>query len=520
MTIAVEQPPARRRDRFMKNVLWSWLGVAASVITGIWLSPYIIHKLGDEAFGIWTLVFAFLEYYWLLDLGFRSATLKYAAHYRATGEDDKVNEVVNTGLAYSVAIAALMLILTFTLSGYASRFFRISAEYRIVFTALVAMVGSGWAVGSIFNLFSAVVEGYQRFDITSRIWISTIALRTVGLVAVLWLGYRLKAMAAVVLATLALGYILNYITLRRVFPPLRFSMSSMRLSMFRQMLAYGVHTSVATIGGQVLNQGAPLLLAHFLPTAFVGYFSLPVRLLRYSVDMVCKVGFVTGASAAEMAAKGEYAAVYEMGLYVNRYCLALFSPLALALCLYGKEFLQLWISPTFALQSAPIIPVIAVCTTLGIAGQFNSSSILYGLGKHRGFAYSLLVEAIIGMVAMYWAIPQYGIMAAAWITSVLMVLNRGLFTSWLFTAGVGRNLGKYLGGIYAGPILTAVPAFLGAWWIKLHWLPGRTWVEVLTGMSLLAILYYGLAFFVCLKKEHQSVPWRWLQARLHAGRAA
>jgi O-antigen/teichoic acid export membrane protein len=520
MTTAVEQPPARRRDRFMKNVLWSWLGVATSIITGFWLSPFIFRKLGDEAFGIWTLVFAFLEYYWLLDLGFRSATLKYAAHYRATGEDDKVNEVINTGLAYSIAIAVLMLFATFTLSGYANRFFLISDEYLNVFTVLVAMVGSGWAVGSIFNLFSAAVEGYQRFDVTSRIWISTIALRTVGLVAVLWLGYRMKAMAAVVLATLAFGYLLNYITLRRVFPSLRFSMSSMRLSMFRQMLAYGVHTSVATVGGQVLNQGAPLLLGHFLPTAFVGYFAQPVRLLRYSVDMVCKVGFVTGASAAEMAAKGEYSAVYDMGLYVNRYCLALFSPLALALCLYGQEFMRLWMSPAFALQSAPIIPVIAVCTTLGIAGQFNSSSILYGLGKHRGYAYSLLVEAILGMIAMYFAIPHYGIMGAAWITSVLMVLNRGLFTSWLFCAAVDRHFGRYLEGIYAGPILVALPVFVGAWWIKLHWLPGRTWAEVLTGMGLLAILYYGLAFFVCLKKEHQSLSWRWVQARLHAGRAA
>ena len=318
---------------------------------------------------------------------------------------------------------------------------------------------------------------------------------------------------------MALGYFLNYVTLRGVFPPLRFSISSMRFSMFRQMLAYGVHTCVAAIGGQVLNQGAPLLLGHFLPTAFVGYFALPVRLLRYSVDMVCKVGSVTGASAAEMAAKGEYSAVYDMGLYVNRYCLALFSPLALALCLYGREFLQLWIRPEFAMQSAPIIPVIAVCTTLGIAGQFNSSSILYGLGKHRGYAYSLLVEAILGMIAMYLAIPRYGIMGAAWITSVLMVLNRGVFTSWLFSEGVGRNFGGYLWGIYAGPILTAIPAFVAVWWIKLHWLPGRTWAEVLTGMGLLAIMYYGLGFFICLKKEHQSISWRWVQSRLHGGSA-
>jgi O-antigen/teichoic acid export membrane protein len=318
---------------------------------------------------------------------------------------------------------------------------------------------------------------------------------------------------------LAFGYFLNYITLRKVFPALRFSMSSMRLSMFRQMFAYGMHTCVATIGGQVLNQGAPVLLGHFLPTAFVGYFSLPVRLLRYSVDMVGKVGMVTGAGAAEMAAKGEYSAIYDMGLYVNRYCLILFSPPALALCLYGKEFLQLWIRPEFALHSAPIIPVLAVSTTLGIAGQFNSSAILYGLGKHRGYAYSLLVEAVLGVIVMYIAIPRYGIAGAAWITSVLMVLNRGLFTAWLFCEAVGSSFGRFLGGVYVSPILAAVPTFAGAWWLKLRWLPGRTWAEVLTGMGLMATVYYGLTFFICLKKEHRSFAWHWVQSRLHGGGA-
>ena len=497
----------------MKNVLWSWTGVVASIFTGFWLSPYIIRKLGNEGYGVWALAFSFLEYYWLLDLGFRSATLKYSAHYRATGEDDKVNEVVNTGVAYSAMTAALLIFATLCLAGYADRFFQISAAYRTVFTTLIVMVGSAWAVGTVFSLLSGVVEGYQRFDLTSRVWILTTALRALGLLIVLALGYKLKAMAAVAITALAVGYAYNYRNLREVFPALHFSFSRVKLPMFRQMLGYGVHTSVATVAAQLLNQAGPLLVGHFLPTAFVGYFVLPVRLLSYSVDMVCKVGFVTGSNAAEMAARREYDAVYKMGLYVNRYCYALFAPLALALCLYGTELLRVWINPEFALHGGPIIRVIAVGTTLGIAAQFNSSSILYGLGKHPRYAYSLLIEAILSSAAIYVAIPRYGIVGAAWVTAVFMVLNRGLVTSWLFCQGVERGVGAYLRGVYLRPTLAGIPVFLGGWWIKVHWLPGKKWIEVLGGMGLLASTYYLVAFFVCLEKEHQSIPWRWASER-------
>jgi O-antigen/teichoic acid export membrane protein len=184
--------------------------------------------------------------------------------------------------------------------------------------------------------------------------------------------------------------------------------------------------------------------------------------------------------------------------------------LALALSLYGTELLRVWINPEFALNSGPIIPAIAISTTLGIAAQFNSSSILFGLGKHRGYAYSLLIEAILSCAAIYVAVPRYGIAGAAWVTAAFLVLNRGLVTSWLFSRAVEQSFGAYLRGVYVRPTLAAIPAFLGAWWIKVHWLPGRNWIEVLGGMGLLAAIYYLVAFPVCVEKEHRSIPWRWV----------
>ena len=509
-----------RRERFLKNVLWSWTGVVASIFTGLWLSPYIIRKLGNEGYGVWSLAFSFLEYYWLLDLGFRSATVKYSAHYRATGENDKVNEVVNTGVAYSGVTAALLVFATLSLAGYVNRFFQISAAYQTVFTTLVVMVGTTWAVGTVFSLLSGVVEGYQRFDLTSRVWILTTALRALGLLIVLALGYKLKAMALVAIGALAIGYAYNYHNLREVFPALHFSLSGIKMSMFRRMLGYGVHTAVATVSMQVLNQAGPLLVGHFLPTAFVGYFLLPVRLLRYSVDMVCRVGSVTTSAAAEMAARRDFVAVYKMALYVNRYCYALFAPLALALGLYGTELLRVWINPEFALNGGPIVTVIAVSVTWGIAAQYNSSSILFGLGKHQRYAYSLLIEAILSSTAIYIAIPRYGIAGAAWVTAVFMVLNRGLVTSWLFARAVEHGFLAYLRGVYLRPTLAAIPAYLGGWWIKIHWLPGRGWIQVLGGMGLVTAAYYLVAFFVCLEKEHRSIPRRWVTERFRPHPAA
>ena len=39
-----------------RNIGSNWLGLAVAILVGFFLSPFILHKLGDEAFGLWILV--------------------------------------------------------------------------------------------------------------------------------------------------------------------------------------------------------------------------------------------------------------------------------------------------------------------------------------------------------------------------------------------------------------------------------------------------------------------------------
>jgi len=90
---------------------WLSQGPALALVAGLLLSPYVIHHLGDERYGIWVLVFSLVDYYGLVDFGFRSAVVKYAAHFRATGEMDRLETLISTGLAYfsiaAIAVAAV-----------------------------------------------------------------------------------------------------------------------------------------------------------------------------------------------------------------------------------------------------------------------------------------------------------------------------------------------------------------------------------------------------------------------------
>jgi O-antigen/teichoic acid export membrane protein len=83
------------------------VGAATNVLVGIFLSPFILHRLGDAAYGIWVLIFSVTGYYGMFDLGIRSSIIRYVSKYIATGDKEKLAQFVNTALFSYTGIGLL-----------------------------------------------------------------------------------------------------------------------------------------------------------------------------------------------------------------------------------------------------------------------------------------------------------------------------------------------------------------------------------------------------------------------------
>src|SRR5215471_3210338 len=73
--------------RGLGNALYSILEYIALPVTMVIATPYLIHRLGVEQFGLWMLVLAIVGSMGTLSTGFGAATIKYVAGFR--GRDDR-----------------------------------------------------------------------------------------------------------------------------------------------------------------------------------------------------------------------------------------------------------------------------------------------------------------------------------------------------------------------------------------------------------------------------------------------
>ena len=178
-------------------------------------------------------------------------------------------------------------------------------------------------------------------------------------------------------------------------------------------------------------------------------------------------------------------------------------PLALVFWTFGDRIFNLWV-PSIAKYSAPLLPILLSGYMIAVVAQFSSGMLLQGLGRHQIFARGLLVESIAVLAGLIFVLPRYGIIGGAYVISLCMVANRGLFAPWLVSREMRLSFPWFMHSIYTWPVVTAIPVALLATVLRFSILPGKTWFQLLEVSSFVTTLYFALAIFICLPASHRS----------------
>src|SRR5713226_9245507 len=106
--------PMRKPEKrqIIKNVGSSWFALGVNILVGIFLSPFILHRLGDTAFGIWVLIFSLTGYYGIFDFGIRSSIIRYVSKYTATRDVEEVSRLINSAMFTYTGVGALSMLVT------------------------------------------------------------------------------------------------------------------------------------------------------------------------------------------------------------------------------------------------------------------------------------------------------------------------------------------------------------------------------------------------------------------------
>lgn len=442
------------RIQAARNITSNWFGLAVAMAVGLFLSPFILHKLGDSAFGLWILVFSISGYYGLFDLGIRSSIIKYVAKYAATRDYQNLARIINTSLVSYCCVALVLVAVSGVGSWYIDRIFRIAPGFLPTARLLFLMVGVALALGFPLSVFGGALQALQKYHWLNFIQVVSNLLRALLIVIALDHG---RGLLAVALITVALPLIASsaYVAIVRRLIPVPFGRQYIDKASFSRLINYGAITFLAIVADKLRFQSDAMVIGVFLSATAITYFSIGSKLVEYGNSVVDSMADTFLPMSSHFDAMGDRGRMRELFINGNRACAMIIFPICLVFLILGKSIIEAWVGPKYV-SSYAILVLLAVPRTLYRA-QAASTRIVFGMAKHKVLALAFLIEGVANLALSVALIRHFGLIGEAVGTAIPLLCTSLVFLPYYVCRLLKVRVTEFLVQAYGSPLKICVP---------------------------------------------------------------
>ena len=483
-----------RKIDIIKNVSSSWFSLGVNILVGIFLSPFILHRLGNTAYGAWVLVFSVTGYYGLFDLGIRSSIVRYVSTYTARQDTEGLSRIINTGLAGYAAIGMLAMTATLVVSNYVDSLFRLPPNFVGTARVLFLIVGAAVSLGFPFGIFGGILEGLSRFYAVNATNVVSTLIRAALIVLALNRGYGLLAVATI---TVVLPFIASGVRAAIVLHvlPLRFGWKYVDRSALREIASYSSVSFLLMISYKLRFKTDEIVVSTFLSVTAVTFFSIGDRLVDYTGEVVSGLSQLVIPMSGQSDAKGDMDRLRRIFVAGNRSCALIVFPITATLIILGKSVLTAWVGARYVAPCYPVLLTLLIPSTLVFA-QAASPRILYGMARHKSLAWVTAMEGIANLILSIVLIRPFGVVGDALGTAIPLTCTALFFLPRHLTRMLNIKLRSFLVQAYSLPILLVFPTVLMLLLMR-SWFFARTYRQVALQIIIAMIPYaLGLAWAI------------------------
>lgn len=442
--------------KFAFNVVMNWAATGVGMLVPFFLTPFVVRSLGTEAYGVWILSASTVSYLNLLDLGMRSAVIRFVSKAKAEGATNEVRDVVGAALWFRLFIALIVACLSVALAISFPHLFRIPPSLTRSSQLTVLLCALGVAVTLITGVFGAVLAAVHRFDRLSTIAMLQTVGRAGGVLLLLKTGRGLVSLALWELIVVSLSGLAITLSAIRLVPACRARIQKPELALLRKIWSYSFVTFIWIIAVQVIISSDNLMVGHFVSVRLAAFYAIGGSLVTYSGQVVSALTTTFTPLASSMEASGKLKELRQLLIRGTQATLVLSLPISLALLFRGRTFIGLWMGPTYMDVSGSILQILLIAQFMSVAVS-TAGSVMMATGKHIGPAKCAVVEACLNVLLTLLLCRRFGAYGVAWGTSVAVTLVTLVFWPRYIQKNLDIPIGTYLKSGWGKAVLGSLP---------------------------------------------------------------
>jgi O-antigen/teichoic acid export membrane protein len=395
------------------------------------LVPVFLLHWGADGYSDWLVLMSAAGFVAMLDMGLQAYFGNALQMVWARGEREAFRRMLHNGLAvYAVITAvALPVVVGGALAGAWRGWLNLQGPGAPSASAALALLGLYMLVsiplGIVFQIYRARGDYALGVMITNARRIVTI----VAIVAVLWCGGGMAALASTFLGLSLAFWIALVVHQKRRYPDLAFGLALPDRAVLRELAAVCPFYAVLPVAMTVTLQGSVILIST-LAAAGAGVVAFTtIRTLCGMARMVAmEIGNVPGIEIARQYAQGDMAALARMYRFTGRLAGGLCGGLAGMIAVIGPPFLEIWTLGRVPFDGAVFWPLLAAAAAAGPA--IAGTKMMEYNNRPRALAGAHAAAGAVTLALCLALIPSMGAAGAAWAVLAAEICALGVPIPW------------------------------------------------------------------------------------------
>jgi O-antigen/teichoic acid export membrane protein len=412
-----------RTERFLGGFTIGYVHMAVATAVGLWLTPFLLTRLGAETYGLWLVGTQIVAYLLLMDLGVVALLPRETAYVTGrTGRSDSPELGALVEQTMTLAVAQMPLVI----AGSIVAVWWLPESWQPLRTPLAFVLGMFVATFPL-RTFQAALTGLQDLAFVARVQFGAWMLGTALTVVLVLGGFGLSSMAVGWCATQVCLVVACAVRISMRFPaavPRRLSLGEVRSA--REYVTRSFWVAVSQTAQALLNGTDLIIVGAVLGPAAVVPYACTGKLIAVLANQPQSILQSAAPALSELRHSDDRARMFQVSAALSQATLAASGLVACIVLSVNRGFVSWWVGPEqFAGFGLTFLMLAAM-----LARHFNTTYVysLFCFGHERRLALTALADGLVTIGAGIVLVTVLGraggpLAALAAVLSVSLPLN-------------------------------------------------------------------------------------------------
>ena len=419
-------------NQLKAGAILSYVSIGLNNIVGLLYTPFMLRMLGQNEYGLYSLVASVVSYLTVLDLGFANAIVRYTAKFRAEGKIREQYGLFGMFLILYTGIGIIAFLLGLGIYFNVDRLFDAAMTTEDLRKIRVMMLLMCFNLAFTFpmSIWGAIITAYENFVFQKLVNIARIVLNPLVMVALLLLGYKAIAMVVVITSFNVLTLCVNaWYCFHKI--RIKVCFGKFRWGFLREISVYSLWIFLDAIVSRFYSSVGQIVLGIYRGASAVAIYALAIQLKSLFTSFSTALNSVLLPKMTALASKeNSEKEISDLFIRISRLQYFVMSFILVGFIIFGKEFIILWGGAEYV-QTYYISLIILIPFSIDLISNVGIT-VLQAKNKLKYRSIPMIIGSVIGFILAFPFTDRFGIYGCAWAISISIFLSNALVSNIVF----------------------------------------------------------------------------------------